>query len=120
MKAEEMVMITIYGVPLSVHTRKTLMTARYKHIEYELEVVIPVIPGQPPADWREKSPTGLIPVMQDDDFMLADSTAICLYLDKKEPTPPMLPADAKGLARALWFDAYAGGTVFREVVHPLF
>ena len=88
-------MITIYGVPLSVHTRKTLMTARLKQIDYKLEVVIPVLPGQPPADWHDKSPTGLIPVMQDGDFMLADLTAICLYLDKKEPAPPVLPADTK-------------------------
>ena len=32
----------------------------------------------------------------------------------------MLPTDTKDYARTLWFDAYAGGTIFRHVVHPLF
>jgi glutathione S-transferase len=32
----------------------------------------------------------------------------------------VLPAEAKDFARVLWFDAYAGGTVFRHLVHPLF
>jgi glutathione S-transferase len=83
-------------------------------------VVIPVIPGNPPANWGTLSPTGLIPVMQDGDFTLADSTAICLYLEKKHPAAPVLPADTNAYGRALWFDAYAGGTIFRHLVHPLF
>jgi len=32
----------------------------------------------------------------------------------------ILPADVGQYGRALWFDAYAGGTLFRHVVHPLF
>jgi glutathione S-transferase len=46
--------------------------------------------------------------MQDGDFTLADSTAICLYLDRKQPASPILPADIRDYARVLWFDAYAG------------
>jgi glutathione S-transferase len=113
-------MLTIYGVPLSVHTRKTLITAIHKNIEYKFEVVIPVVPGQPPSNWAALSPTGLIPAIQDGDYTLADSTAISLYLEKKQPSPSILPADDRQYGRALWFDAYAGGTLFRQVVHPLF
>jgi glutathione S-transferase len=113
-------MLTIYGVPLSVHTRKTLITAIHKNIEYKFEVVIPVVPGQPPSNWATLSPTGLIPAIQDGDYTLADSTAISLYLEKKQPSPSILPADVGQYGRALWFDAYAGGTLFRHVVHPLF
>ena len=113
-------MLTIHGIPLSVHTRKAIVTATLKKIAYKFEVVIPVMPGNPPANWGTLSPTGLIPVMQDGDFTLADSTAICLYLEKKQPAPPVLPAEVRDYARVLWFDAYAGGTIFRHVVHPLF
>jgi glutathione S-transferase len=113
-------MLTIYGVPLSVHTRKAILTAIRKDIEYKFEAVIPVIPGNPPANWNSLSPTGLIPAIRDGDYTLADSTAICLYLEKKHPSPPILPADVESYGRALWFDAYAGGTLFRQVVHPLF
>jgi len=113
-------MLTIHGVPLSVHTRKVIVTAILKKIDYKFEVVIPVVPGNPPANWSTLSPTGLIPVMQDGDFTLADSTAICLYLERKQPAPPILPEDIRDYARVLWFDAYAGGTLYRHVVHPLF
>lgn len=113
-------MLVIHGVPLSVHTRKTIVTAILKGIDYKLEVVIPVIPTSRPANWATLSPTGLIPVLQDGGFTLADSSAICQYLERKQPSPPLLPDDAEARGRALWFDAYAGGTVFRHVMHPLF
>jgi glutathione S-transferase len=113
-------MLTIHGVPLSVHTRKAIITAILKDLDYRFEVVIPVVPDNPPPNWGTLSPTGLIPVLQDGSFTLPDSTAICQYLERKQPSPPVLPAKAQDYARALWFDAYAGGTVFRHVVHPLF
>jgi glutathione S-transferase len=112
-------MLTIHGVPLSVHARKVIVTALLKNMDYKVEVVIPVIPDNPPANWSSLSPTGLIPVLQDGDYTLADSNAICLYLEKKQPAPPILPGDAHAYGRALWFDAYAGGTILRHVVRPL-
>jgi glutathione S-transferase len=115
-----MTMLIIHGVPLSVHTRKVIIAAIIKKLEYQFKVVIPVVPGNPPDNWNRLSPTGMIPVLQDGDYTLADSNAICLYLDKKHPASPVLPADVRDYGRALWFDAYAGGTIFRHVVHPLF
>ena len=109
-------MLTIYGVPISVHVRKTIVTAMLKGIEYKLD---PVIPFNPPANWAALSPTGLIPAIQEDGFTLAESTAICAYLERKKPAPAILPSDAKDYARALFFDGYAG-YVFRSVIHGLF
>lgn len=113
-------MLTIHGVPLSVHTRKVIVTAILKKLDYRFEVVIPVIPESAPPNWGTLSPTGLIPVLQDGDFTLPDSSAICLYLERTQPSPPILPSDAGAYGRAMWFDAYAGGTIFRHVVQPLF
>jgi glutathione S-transferase len=113
-------MLTIYGVPLSVHTRKVLMTAMHKNLEHKFEVVIPIVSDRLPANWNALSPAGLIPALRDGEFTLADSNAICLYLEKKYPAAPILPLDDRLFGRALWFDAYAGGTLFRNVVHPLF
>ena len=110
----------IYGVPLSVHTRKVIVAARLKGVPFELQVVIPVVPDNPPPNWREISPTGLIPAIEDDGFRLADSTAIVHYLERKHPAPALLPADSKELAAALFLDAWAGSALFRDVVHPLF
>jgi glutathione S-transferase len=109
-------MLTIYGVPVSVHVRKTLVTANLKGIAHRVE---PVIPFHPPADWSELSPTGLIPAMRDGDLTLAESTAICFHMERKAATPAILPANAESCSRALFFDGYAGH-LFRSVVHGLF
>jgi len=110
-------MLTIHGVPISVHTRKVILAANLKGLAHRVE---PVIPFRPPENWRELSPTGLIPAIEDEGFRLADSTAICLYLDRTRPQAPLLPAGDQGWAQALFLDAYAGGTVFRGFVHGLF
>jgi glutathione S-transferase len=110
----------VYGVPLSVHTRKVIVAARLKGIPFDLQVVIPVVPGNPPSNWREVSPTGLIPAIEDNSFRLADSTAIVCYLDRKHPKPALLPADNKELGAAMFLDAWAGSELFRRIVHPIF
>jgi glutathione S-transferase len=113
-------MLKIYGIPISVHTRKVILAARLKDLRYEVIPVVPVIPDSPPPNWRALSPTGLIPVLQDGAFTLADSAAICAYLDRKHPHPALYPLDAPRYGYALWLEQYAGGTVFCDVVRPLF
>lgn len=109
-------MLTIYGVPISVHVRKTIITANLKGIEHKVD---PVIPFNPPANWNALSPTGLIPAMQDGDLRLAESTAICFYMERKAAAPAILPADTRACSRVLFFDGYAG-YVFRSAIHGLF
>jgi glutathione S-transferase len=109
-------MITIYGVPISVHARKPIVAAILKKIDYKLE---PVIPFDPPPDWTSLSPTGLIPAMKDGDFALSESSAICLYLERKQAAPSILPAGDKDYARTMFWDDYAGW-LFRSLVRELF
>lgn len=113
-------MLKIYGVPISVHTRKVMVAARLKGLPLELVPVVPVVAGSLPPNWRQLSPTGRIPVLQDDDFVIADSAAICAYLERRQPRASLYPSDDRGHALALWFEQYAGGTLFHDVVHPLF
>jgi glutathione S-transferase len=110
-------MLTIHGVPISVHTRKVLVTAIEKQLQFRNE---PVIPFTPPVGWSDLSPTRKIPVITDGDFVLRDSAAICAYLERVHPSPALYPADERAYAEALWFEEYAGGTLFREVIHGLF
>ena len=112
-------MLKIYGVPISVHTRKVIVAALAKSLPYELIPVVPVVPGNPPANWREISPTGQIPAITDGDFTLADSAAICAYLERLHPAAPLYPNAAREHALALSLEQYAG-KLFRDVVHPLF
>lgn len=109
-------MLTIHGVPISVHTRKVILAVIEKGIPYRNE---PVIPFTPPAGWDELSPTGKIPVIVADDLTLRDSSVICAYLEKTQPNPPLYPAAPKAFADALWLEEYADGTLFRDVMHGL-
>lgn len=110
-------MLKIYGVPISVHTRKVVVAAIEKRIPYQNE---PVIPFNPPPGWSDLSPTGKIPVVADGEFVLQDSSVICTYLERTYPTPPLYPPETRDHVRALWFEEYADGTVFRDVIHGLF
>lgn len=112
--------LQIYGVPFSVHTRKVILTARIKSIPYEVVPVVPVIPENPPANWRTISPTGLIPAIDDGGYVLPDSTAIVLYLERKHPAPALLPAGIEDYGAALFLDSWAGSALFRQIVHPVF
>lgn len=110
-------MLTIYGVPVSVHTRKAILAAKEKKLAYVNE---PVIPFTPPPGWDRLSPTGKIPVMTAGDMQLQDSSVICAYLERAHPNPPLYPGDTREYVRALWFEEFADGTLFRDVVHGLF
>jgi glutathione S-transferase len=110
-------MLKIYGVPISVHTRKAILAAKEKGIAYRNETVIPFAP---PPGWDKLSPTGKIPVMTDDDLHLCDSSVICAYLERTQPDPPLYPSDTRDYVQALWLEEFADGTIFREIVHGLF
>ena len=112
-------MLKIYGVPVSVHTRKAIVVALAKELPHEVIPVVPVVPDNSPPNWRELSPTGKIPALADGCFSIADSAAICAYLERLKPAPSFYPSAAQAYARALSLEQYAG-TLFREVVHPLF
>lgn len=109
-------MITIYGVPISVHARKPIVAAILKKIDYKVE---PVLPFDPPPGWTSLSPTGLIPAIKDGDYALSESSAICLYLERKQASPSILPAGDKEYGRAMFLDDYAGW-LFRSLVRELF
>ncbi len=110
-------MLTIHGVPISVHTRKVIIAAIEKKLPYQNEAVIPF---NPPPGWSDLSPTGKIPVLRDDDVTLCDSSVICAYLERAHPTPELYPADTPGYVQTLWFEEYSDGTIFRELIHGLF
>jgi glutathione S-transferase len=109
-------MLKIYGVPFSAHTRKVLVALIEKDLPYEL---VPVIPLTPPPDWRAISPLGLIPAIDDGGFVLADSSVIGLYLDRRYPARTLYPHDAAAYARALWIEEFVDGGLAPHVLRGL-
>lgn len=98
-------MITIHGSPVSPFVRKALVCLIEKGIDHEVN---PISPFPPPESHLKISPLGKIPALTDDnDYSLADSSAICAYIEKKHPEVPMYPENPQDYGRALWFEDWA-------------
>lgn len=93
----------LYGALLSPFVRKVALAAAEKGMEYELVLSSP---GNPDPEFAKASPFGKIPAMKDGDFTLADSTAIVTYMEAKQPSPALLPAEAQARGKAMWFDEF--------------
>lgn len=109
-------MLKIHGVPFSAHTRKVIIAALEKDIPYE---IVRVIPLAPPQGWRELSPLGFIPAIEDGDFRLADSSVVCQYLERSHPQPALYPIEPRSYARALWIEEFVDGGLQQHVLRGL-
>lgn len=113
-------MLKVIGTMLSPWVRRVVIVLEEKGITYELEPYFPF--GDPPEEFKRRSPLRLVPVMDTDDGPIADSAAICAYLEAKYPEPALVPSDPFLLARSVWFCAYADalfrpeGTIFFQRV----
>lgn len=115
----------VYGASLSPFVRKVLAFAAEKGVKVENR---PFSLANPPAEFLEASPFRKIPALQDGDFSVCDSSAICHYIEAKHPTPALIPADPQGRARTIWFEEYAdtimtavmGKMFFNRIVAPRF
>ena len=102
-------MTVLFGTPVSPFVRKVRVVLAEKNLPYELK---PVLPGSDEPEFRALSPLGKVPAFRDDRVGLADSSVICAYLEKRYPSPALLPADPAAYAHALWFEEYADSKLF--------
>lgn len=103
--------LKIYGTPMSPFVRKVRACMHEKGLDYEID---PVSPFDPPEGWRTLSPLGRVPVLRDTDVgtegaagTLSDSSAICVYLERIAPEPPLYPSNPFQHARACWLEEFA-------------
>ena len=83
-------MPTIHGVNASPFVRKIRAVFEEKGLAYDLN---PVMPFGTSDEFKKISPLGKIPVYQDGDYTLPDSSCIALYIERKHPEPALYPAD---------------------------
>lgn len=93
-------MLTIYSVPVAVYCAKLRIILRHKAIAFEQ---LPPPGGYGSEAYRALVPSGNLPAMIHDGFMLSDSEAIAEYLEEAFPDIPMLPQSVKLRAKAREF-----------------
>jgi glutathione S-transferase len=107
----------IHGVSASPFVRKVLVAMAEKNLPYES---VPVMPMAPSPEFKKISPLGKIPVYQDGDYVLPDSSCILAYLEKAHPSPALMPADPKQYGTALFLEEYADTRVMEAVAGAFF
>ena len=103
--------LVIYGSPISPFVRKVAGVCIIKGVDYEIE---PINVFAPPAWFADVSPMKRIPVLRDRSVAeegvagtIADSSAICAFIDKKHPAPEVYPEDPMALGQAIFIEEYA-------------
>ena len=99
-------MIRLYRAPFSTNCQRVILALAHKGLDEEVESVW--------IDYQDRSPVvavsgqGLVPVIEHDGKVVADSLAILGYLEEVVPEPPLFPPDPARRAEVElfldWFD----------------
>ena len=111
--------IIIHGSLLSPFTRKVTLVALEKNIPFESQDLNPY---NPPSYFAAMNPLKRIPVLQDGDYILNDSSAISAYLDAaySGTYKTLLPEDPKARGYVLWIEEYADTALFDVISEGVF
>lgn len=86
--------ITLYGTPPSGHAHRVEVLLKLLSLPYNY--VTATVDVRQTPEFLALNPLGQIPVLQDEDTVICDSTAILVYLvEKYAPDSPWLPRDPK-------------------------
>ena len=78
-------------------------------------------PYAPPDDFESMNPLKRIPIIQDGEFTLSDSSAICGYLEAKyADTQTLFPKEPMAYGHALWIEEYADTVLFADISEGVF
>ncbi len=92
-------MLRVYYHPLSTFSQRVRIALLEKNIPAEMVDVD--LPGraQFQPEYLSKNPHGRVPAIDEDGWVLYESTAILEYLEATRPSPPLLPPDPRDRAR---------------------
>jgi glutathione S-transferase len=93
-------MIKLYTFPPSTNSRKVRIALLEKGLEFERINVDLTKREQKSPDYLKIHPFGQIPALDDEGFIVYDSTVINEYLEDEYPYPSLMPKDSEGRARA--------------------
>jgi len=93
-------MIKLYTFPPSTNSRKVRIALLEKGLEFERITIDLTKREQKNPDYLKIHPFGQIPALDDEGFVVYDSTVINEYLEDEYPYPSLMPSDSEGRARA--------------------
>ena len=91
-------MLKLHYHPLSTYSRRVRIACLEKGIDIQLVELDMAKGAHRSPDYLRLNPYGRVPTLEEDGFVLYESTAILEYLEETRPAPPLVPADARGCA----------------------
>jgi glutathione S-transferase len=106
--------LVLYSYNTSPYARKARLVLEWKGLPFREVIVHPLRRGF----LKRKSGQLLVPVLEDGERVVADSTRIVEYLDERYPERPVLPSEPVERARARLLEEWADEGL-RDVVQPV-
>lgn len=104
--------IKLYHFPLSGHSHRAQLMLSLLGLEPDIHFVDLANGAQRSAEFLSINAFGQVPVIDDNGTIVADSTAILVYLAKAhDPSGQWLPADADGAAQVQRWLSVASGQI---------
>ncbi|ACK64934.1 Glutathione S-transferase domain protein [Rippkaea orientalis PCC 8801] len=101
-------MLELYQFELSQYSEKVRLILDYKGLEYKK---IEVTPGVGQLEVFKLSGQRQVPVLKDGETIIADSTDIAFYLDRKYPDKPIIPTDPLERGQCLLIEEWADESI---------
>ncbi|MBW4648790.1 MAG: glutathione S-transferase family protein [Kastovskya adunca ATA6-11-RM4] len=101
-------MLELYQFELSHYSEKVRLILDYKGLAYRK---IEVTPGIGQLDLFRLSGQRRVPVLKDGNTVIADSTAIAMYLERTYPDRPIIPSDPKQRGLCLLMEEWADESI---------
>ncbi|XP_057501449.1 glutathione S-transferase zeta class-like [Actinidia eriantha] len=106
--------LTLYSYFRSSCSHRVRIVLNLKGLEYEYKAVNLLKGEQFSPEFTKLNPIGYVPVLVDEDIVVSDSFAICMYLEEKYPQHPLLPRDLQ--RRAI---NYQAANIVSSSIQPL-
>src|SRR5574341_2154629 len=115
-------MIKLYTFPPSTNSRKVRIALLEKGLEFERITVDLTKREQKNPEYLQIHPFGQVPALDDEGFIVYDSTIINEYLEDEYPYPALMPSNSEGRARARLMEDFRDGYFnppFVEIIHEV-
>ena len=110
----------LFGADYSVYVRIARLALEEKRVDYECVPVDIFDPAGPPDWYLELQPFNRIPALDDNGFVLFETSAITRYVDEAFAGPSLQPAEAKARARMAQVIAILDQYAYRAMVWDVY